>query len=195
MDKIIKALEALKGKTIEPGTIREALKDINLKNIVIDKNSLGIVPDAFNRRMIMTDPLQVYLMIWPPQFFYPIHQHNNFWGFVIPIKGLLAETLYGYAPNKRMVYIHPTKNFNPGELIYEPFNGIHKLQNASPIDELITLHIYHPPKYDFKDTTIFDAKNRRLAVLNEKAEILSWELPADNYAKIEENAYELEKLW
>lgn len=195
MKQIIESLTALKGKEIEPNLIRQTLHATNLKKIVDDEEINALIPDKYHRRMVMDDPIQVFLMTWPPQFFYPIHQHNNFWGFVIPVRGVLSETIYGYAPNKRKVYIHPTKTFNKGELIYEPYNVIHKLQNASPIDSLVTLHIYYPPGYNFKGTSIFDAKNRRLAVLNEKAENLSWDLPADHYALITEDAYDLEKLW
>lgn len=195
MKEIIQALQSLKGKEIEPNIVRQTLYAINLKKLVIDKEIKDLKKDEFNRRMITNDPMQIFLMTWPPQFFYPIHQHANFWGFVIPIKGVLSETIYGYAPNKRKVFIHPTKTFNKGELIYEPYNVIHKLQNASPIDKLITLHLYYPPDYSFKGTTIFDAKNRKLAVLNEKANNISWDLPSDHYELLAEDAYDLEKLW
>ncbi len=195
MNHIISALQSLKGKAIDPNIVRQTLETIDLKNIqiehIIDHGEL----DAHKRIMIMEEPFQVYLMVWPPQFFFPIHQHTNFWGFVIPLKGVLSETIYGYAANKRKVFIHPTKSFKQGEIIYEPFNVIHKLQNTSPIEELTTLHIYHPPSYNFKGTTIFDAKNRTLAILNEKAQTLSWDLPADQYDIIDEDAYDLEKLW
>ena len=195
MNQIKKALQALKGKEIDPNMVRQSLESINFKTIrpedMFTKDDL----DVQGRYMIMDDLFQVYFMVWAPQFFFPIHQHNNFWGFVIPIKGVLSETIYGYAPNKRKVFIHPTKSFKSGELIYEPSNVIHKLQNASPIEELITLHIYYPPTYNFKDTKIFDAKNRTLAVLNEKAQTLAWDLPEDHYEMIQEDAYDLEKLW
>ena len=196
MKDILEALQALKGQQIEPNMIRQALESVQLKNInlkeYIKEFKNGTEP---NRNTLLKDPVEVFLMQWPPQFFYPIHQHSNFWGFVVPLRGLLSETLYGYAPNKRKVFIHPTKTFREGEIIYEPYKVIHKLQNTSPIETLITLHVYYPAVYDFNGTCIFDAKNRRLAILNEKAEALSWNLPEDRYERIEENAYDLEKLW
>lgn len=195
MKNLIEALKALKGKEIEPSTVRQALESIDLKQISVDEELKQLKPDEFNRQMVMDDPVQVFLMTWPPQFFYPIHQHNNFWGFVIPVQGFLSETIYGYAANKRKVFIHPTKIFKKGELIYEPLNVIHKLQNTSPIEAMVTLHVYYPPIYDFNGTMIFDAKNRKLAVLNEKAKDLSWNLPEDHFELVEEEAYDLEKLW
>ena len=195
MKKIIEALKELKGKDIEPNLLREILLSFDIKKMEVEKEFSDIPPDEYSRQVILTDPLQVFLMNWPPQFFYPIHQHSNFWGFVIPIEGILSETIYGYAPNKRKVFIHPTKTFSKGEIIYEPYNVIHKLQNVSPIGKLVTLHIYHPPAYNFKGTRIFDAKNRTLAILNEHAANISWELPDDHYELREEDAYDLEKLW
>jgi predicted metal-dependent enzyme (double-stranded beta helix superfamily) len=195
MNQILYALQALKGKAIDPNIVRQALETIDFKNILIKDIFTNNDLDVHNRYMIMEDLFQVYFMVWSPQFFFPIHQHNNFWGFVIPIKGVLSETIYGYAPNKKKVFIHPTKSFKSGEIIYEPLNVIHKLQNASPIDTLTTLHVYYPPTYNFSGTKIFDAKNRKLAVLNEKALTLGWDLPKDQYEMIEKNAYDLEKLW
>lgn len=195
MKKLIEALKALKGKEIDPNMVRQVLESADLKNLSVKEELKALKMDAFNRQMVLEDPVQVFLMTWPPQFFYPIHQHNNFWGFVVPVQGILSETIYGYAPNKRKVFIHPTKSFKKGELIYEPMNVIHKLQNTSPIEALVTLHVYFPAVYDFKGTMIFDAKNRRLAVLNEKAGDLSWDLPEDNYELVAEDAYDLEKLW
>ena len=195
MKRLFDALEALKNEKIEPSSLRKALESVNLKEIDFSEKLKGFDLLSFNRIKLMSEPLEVFLMTWPPQFFYPIHQHASFWGFVIPVSGILSETLYGYAPNKQKVFIHPTKSYKTGDLIYEPFNVIHKLQNTSPIDPLITLHVYYPPVYSFADTMIFDAKNRRLAVLNEKAEDLSWDLPEEQYKLIQENAYDIEKLW
>lgn len=196
MKDILDALRAMKGRQIEPNLIRQALESVPLRNINLESYMKyfgeGI---ELERQILLKDPVEVFLMKWPPQFFYPIHQHSNFWGFVIPLKGILSETLYGYAPNKRKVFIHPTKTFREGEIIYEPYKVIHKLQNTSPIEKLITMHVYYPPVYNFKGTSIFDAKNRRLAILNEKAETISWNLPEDQYESVEENAYDLEKLW
>jgi len=195
MKKLLQALEALKGKPIDSNLLRQTLESLDLKRLNVKEEMKQLDRTKFHRITLMEDPVQVFLMNWPPQFFYPIHQHKNFWGFVIPIEGFLSETLYGHAPNKRKVFVHPTKTFKEGELIYEPLNVIHKLQNTSPIQSMVTLHVYFPPDYGFEGTMIFDAKNRRLAVLNAQAEDLDWNLPADRFERIEEEAYDVEKLW
>ncbi len=195
MKDLLHALQAFDGKKIEPGTIQQTLAGINIKSLSYSGYLKDQDLSKYNKIKICDTPLQVFIMTWPPQFLLPIHQHRNFWGFVIALEGIVAETIYGYAPRKRKVYLHPTKTYKPGEIIYEPYNVIHKLQNTSPIDPTISLHIYYPPKYDYKGTMIFDAQNRRMAVLNEKAKMLGWDLPKDQYESITEDAYDVEKLW
>ncbi len=195
MERLLDNLRKLEGKKIEPGMVSEALSSVDLKSISYESYLQGYDTDKYNRIKICDTPLQVYIMTWPPQFLLPIHQHRNFWGYVIPLKGIVAETIYGYAPRKKKVFLHPTKTHKEGEAIYEPYNMIHKLQNTSPLEGSITLHIYYPPFYTFNGTMIFDAQNRRMAVLNENAKVLSWDLPADNYESVIENAYDVEKLW
>ncbi len=195
MKQLLDALKTLEGKKIDPPTVKEVISSVNLNDLPYEERLEGVDLDKYNRILISDAPLQVYIMTWPPQFLLPIHEHKNFWGYVIPLKGIVAETLYGYAPNKRKIFLHPTKSFKPGEIIYEPYNAIHKLQNPSPIEPTISLHIYYPPSYDYKGTMIFDAQNRRLAILSEKAPGISWEMPDDHYESVIEDAYDVEKLW
>lgn len=195
MEKLIQALELLKDTEINPATALKALSSVPVKELEYKKYLDGVDLSIYNRIKIVDAPMQVYLMTWPPQFLLPIHQHKNYWGYVLPLEGIVAETIYGYAARKKKVFLHPTKTHKPGEVIYEPYNVIHKLQNTSPLDPSITVHVYYPPYYDYKGTMIFDAQNRRLAVLNEKATSLSWDLPADHYQKVVEDAYDVEKLW
>lgn len=195
MKQVLQALNHLKPGSIDPTSTMKAISAIDLKNIAYKEYLEGYQLENYSRIKISDSPMQVYLMIWPPQFLLPIHQHKNFWGYVIPLQGIVSETIYGYAARKKKVYLHPTKTHKPGDIIYEPFNVIHKLQNTSPLEPTISLHIYYPPVYNYDGTLIFDAQNRRLAVLNEKATGLSWDLPADHYKKVVEDAYDVEKLW
>ena len=195
MKNLLQSLQQLEGKTIEPNIVRDILSKLDLKKIAYQEYTAGHDLSQYSRIEISESPMHVFLMIWPPQFLLPIHQHNNFWGFVVPVRGIVAETLYGFAPRKKKIFLHPTKTFNPGELIYEPYNVIHKLQNTSPLEPTISIHIYHPKIDNYKGTMIFDAQNRRLATLNEKATMLSWDLPDDNYDDVVNEAYDVEKLW
>ncbi|MGM0573958.1 MAG: cysteine dioxygenase, partial [Bacteroidota bacterium] len=195
MKNLLNVLENIDTSNIKPKVVREVLQSVDLKNLSYKSYLEGYDLGQYNRIRLSDKHLQVFLMTWPPQFLLPIHQHKNFWGFVIPLEGIVSETIYGYAPRKKKVYLHPTKTYKPGEIIYEPYNVIHKLQNTSPLDTTVSLHIYYPPSMGYKGTMIFDAQNRRMAVLNEKAKALSWDLPEDHYDSILEDAYDVEKLW
>ncbi len=195
MKQLLQALNELKEGSIDPTTTMKVLSAIDFKKLSYDEYLEGYDLSKYNRIKVNDSPMQVFIMTWPPQFFLPIHEHKNFWGYVIPLSGIVAETVYGYAARKKKVYLHPTKTHKPCEIIYEPFNVIHKLQNTSPLESTISLHIYYPPFYNYDGTMIFDAQNRRFAVLNEKAASLSWNLPADHYKNVVEDAYVVEKLW
>ncbi len=195
MKNLLHRLKKLEGKEIRPGLVRKVLSEVDLAGLSYRDYLEGYDLDNYNRIKLCDSPFQVFIMTWPPQFLLPIHQHKNFWGFVIPLEGIVAETIYGYAPRKKKVFLHPTKTYKQVEIIYQPYNVIHKLQNTSPIEPTISLHIYYPPSYNYKGTMIFDAQNRKLAVLNEKAPMLSWDLPADNYDSVLEEAYDVKKLW
>ncbi|MFO7874615.1 MAG: cysteine dioxygenase family protein [Bacteroidales bacterium] len=195
MKNLLNVLENIDTSNIKPKVVREVLQSVDFKNLSYKSYLEGYDLGQYNRIRLSDKHLQVFLMTWPPQFLLPIHQHKNFWGFVIPLEGIVSETIYGYAPRKKKVYLHPTKTYKPGEIIYEPYNVIHKLQNTSPLDTTVSLHIYYPPSMGYKGTMIFDAQNRRMAVLNEKAKALSWDLPEDHYDSILEDAYDVEKLW
>ena len=195
MKKLLQDLKSLEVGKIEPNAIRELIRSHDLRNLNYEPYLESQELTGYHRIPLMEEPVQAFIMIRPPQHNLAIHHHNNFWGFIVPLKGMVAETIYRYDQPKRKVYIHPTKTYTKGDYIYEPFNVLHKLQNNSPIDPAITFHIRYPSVYDYSGTMIIDAKNRRLAFLSKKATEIGWDLPADYYEKIEEEAYDLEKLW
>ena len=195
MKDLIEKINTLKGQKIDQASTRKVLSEVDFSKLSYKKYLEGQDLSKYNRIKVCDEPLQVYIMTWPPQFLLPIHQHKNFWGYVMPLEGIVSETIYGYAPRKKKVFLHPTKTHKTGELIYEPYDVIHKLQNTSPLEHSITLHIYYPPFYNYKGTMIFDAQNRRMAILNEKAQALSWDLPPEHYDSVMEEAYDVEKLW
>lgn len=195
MEKLLQELQALKGKTIDPNLIRKIILSHDLRNLDYRQYLEGTDMSSYHRIPLLEEPVQAFIMVRPPQHHLPIHQHNNFWGFIIPLEGVVSETMYNYDVTKGKVYIHPTKTYSTGDYIFEPFNLLHKLQNISPIDPAITFHVRYPSKYNYEGTMILDAKNHKMAVLSGNASQVGWDLPQDHYQTIEENAYELEKLW
>jgi hypothetical protein len=195
MEKLLKDLKGLKGKEIEPNIVRSVILSHDLRQLQYQHyiKDAGLV--NYSSIPILQDPVQVFIMIRPPQHHLPVHLHNNFWGFVIPLKGMVTESIYNYDITRSKIFIHPSKTYSKGDYIFEPFNLVHKLQNPSPYDPAITLHVRFPAKYDYNGTMIFDINAHKLAVLSNKAQQVDWNLPEDNYIKTEENAYTTETLW
>lgn len=195
MRQVIEKLKSLKPEEIEPNNLKIKLSKFDFTSVdylsyIEDKGF-----DDYYRVVIMDSPLRVLLNVWPPQYQLPTHQHNNFWGYVAVLKGLITETAFVFDSDSNQLLCHPPKSYQKGEVIFEPLNVIHHLQNPSPSKPLVTAHFYYPRVYDYNGTMIFDLKKRNLAELNEKAPGVSWNHPPEFYTRIEEKAFDVVNLW
>ncbi|MFN3555334.1 MAG: hypothetical protein ACK4VN_05150 [Bacteroidales bacterium] len=195
MEKVLEKLRKLEGKEIEPNILKMTLNKFDFSQIDYMSYLQGRELDEYFRVVIMDGPIRVFLTVWPAQHQLVPHQHNNFWGYIAVLKGLLTETSFVFDPEDNKLSCHPPKSFRKGEVIFEPLNVIHHLQNPSPSKPLVTVHFYYPAVYNYDGVMIFDIRNRRLAELNEKAPAVSWEHPADYYRRVEENAFDVVNLW
>ncbi|MFW5706321.1 MAG: hypothetical protein ACOC12_00240 [Bacteroidota bacterium] len=195
MEKILNKLKKLGTQEIEPNILKITLNGFDFANVdymqYLDESKF----DTYHRVVIMDEPIRVFLNVWPPEYQLPAHQHNNFWGYIAVLKGLLTETSFVYDADDAQLSCHPPKSFRKGEVIFEPLNVIHHLQNPSPSKPLVTAHFYYPPVYNYNGVMVFDIKNRRVAELNEKAPGVSWNHPSDYYVRIEEDAFSVVNLW
>lgn len=195
MEKVIQEIKKLNPEEIEPNILKIMLTKFDFSNIdylhYLDDRGF----DSYYRVVILDAPLRVLINVWPPQYQLPTHQHNNFWGYVAVLKGLITETAFVFDGDDNQILCHPPKSYQKGEVIFEPLNVIHHLQNPSPSKPLVTVHFYHPPVYDYNGTMIFDLKQKRLGELNEKAPGVSWDHPMDYFNRIEEDAFEVVNLW
>jgi predicted metal-dependent enzyme (double-stranded beta helix superfamily) len=195
MKRVIEKLKKLESKTIEPNILKTTLDSFDFSNVdymqYLDENNF----DKYHRVTLMESPLKVFLTVWPAEYMVSTHQHNNFWGYVAVLKGLLTETFFVFDPDDAQLSCHPPKSYCKGEVVFEPLNVIHHLQNPSPSKPLVTVHFYYPTVYDYNGVMIFDIKNRRLAELNDKAPGVSWNHPRDYYNRIEEDAFSVVNLW
>lgn len=195
MKKILEKLKKLETREIEPNILKMTLNAFDFASVdymqYLDESKF----DTYHRVTIMEAPIKVFLNVWPAEFQLPTHQHNNFWGYIAVLKGLLTETSFVYDADDAQLSCHPPKSFRKGEVIFEPLNVIHHLQNPSPSKPLVTAHFYYPPVYNYEGVMVFDIKKRRVAELTAKAPGISWDHPADYYARIEEDAFSVVNLW
>ncbi len=195
MKKVLEKLSKLSEKEIEPNILKTTLDTFDFAQVDYMSYLEGIDLQQYKRIYIMEKPLRVFLNIWPSQFQLSTHQHNNFWGYIAVLKGLLTETSFVFSTEDKILSCHPPKSYRKGEVVFEPLNVIHHLQNPSPSKPLVTAHFYFPPVYDYNGVIIFDLKSKKIAELNAKAPGISWEHPDDHYNKIEDNAFEVVNLW
>ncbi len=195
MKRVLEKLEKLDPEKIEPNILKITLNTIDFAHVDYMSFLGGKGCEEYSRIYIMESPLRVFLNIWPPQHQLPVHQHNNYWGYIAVLKGLLTETSFVFEEEKNQLSCHPPKNYRKGEVIFEPLNGIHHIQNPSPSKPLVTAHIYHPSIMDYNGVRIFDIKKKKMAWMNEKANRVSWDHPKDHYSKIEKKAFSVVNLW
>ncbi|MBW6480051.1 MAG: hypothetical protein K0B37_11525 [Bacteroidales bacterium] len=195
MKKVLEKLQKLDKEKIEPNILKITLNSIDFAQVDYMSFLEGKSCDEYKRVHLMDSPLRVFLNIWPAQHQLPVHQHNNYWGYIAVLKGLLTETSFVYEDEEKQLSCHPPKNFRKGEVIFEPLNGIHHIQNPSPSKPLVTAHFYYPSIMNYNGVRIFDIKKKRMATLNEKADRVSWGHPKDYYSQIEKKAFTVVNLW
>ncbi len=195
MKKVLEKLKTLKTDQIDPNILKTTLSRFDFSRVDYLGYLEGVDLEKYNRIFLMESPIKVFLNVWPAQHQLTAHQHNNFWGYIAVLKGLLTETSFVFDADDAQLSCHPPKSYRKGEVVFEPLNVIHHLQNPSPSKPLVTAHFYHPPVYNYDGVMIFDIKNKRIAELNEKAPGVSWEHPADNYYRVEEDAFSVVNLW
>lgn len=195
MKKVLEKLKKLDPGKIEPNILKTTLNAFDFANVdymsYLEDKSL----EKQTRITIMESPIRVFLNVWPAQHQLSAHQHNNFWGYIAVLKGLLTETAFVFDPDTAQLSCHPPKSYRKGEVIFEPQNVIHHLQNPSPSKPLVTAHFYFPPVYNYDGVMIFDLKKRQIAEMNEKAPGISWDHPKDHYRRIEDDAFSVVNLW
>jgi predicted metal-dependent enzyme (double-stranded beta helix superfamily) len=195
MEKVLEKLRKLDSNQIEPNHINLVLNTFDFANIQYMQYLADSDFDQYHRIYIMDAPMRVYLTVWPAQYQLPAHQHNDFWGYIAILKGLLTETSFVFEADDNKLSCHPPKSYRKGEVIFEPRNVIHHLQNPSPSKPLVTAHFYHPPVYNYEGVMVFDIRNRRIAELNGKAPGISLEHPDEYYNKKTDNAFSVVNLW
>lgn len=195
MKNVLERIKMLKPEALEPNRLREVLQEIDFSQVDYEPFLEGFDTQEYNRITLLDAPLKVFITTWPSQYYLPAHRHNHFWGYITVLKGLLTETTFAFDADQNKLFCHPPKSFKKGELIFEPMNTTHHLQNPSPSKPLITLHFYFPAKYNYDGVLIFDIKNRRIAELNDKARRISWDLGAECYRRVEDSSFDVENLW
>lgn len=144
-------------------------------------------PDDYARNILCLDPYEVVLLHWPPGVKSAVHLHEGFWGYVLCLEGVVENVAYGLTDGE-LEQTSLVQAF-PGGILPEPDGTIHKIQNGSQTDRLVTLHFYSPALDSLEGLKLFDLATGTIKTLNGLAPTASLNLPEEHYEHIEANAF------
>lgn len=143
--------------------------------------------DDYARNILCLDPFEVVLLHWPPGVQSAVHLHEGFWGYVLCLEGVVENVAYGLDQGV-MAQTSLVQAF-PGGILPEPDGTIHKIQNGSETDRLVTLHFYFPALDSLDGLKLYNLEAGTIKVLNELAPTASLNLPESHYASVERDAF------
>lgn len=113
MEQFIKKLKACNFPITEEklkDIIVGSVKHINYKNLVITTDN----NNSYIRIKLLNNPFDVYLMVWLELVSSAVHEHNNFWGYVLILEGEAEESVYSF--DEKQLVLLGNQNFSEGEL-------------------------------------------------------------------------------
>jgi ubiquinone/menaquinone biosynthesis C-methylase UbiE/predicted metal-dependent enzyme (double-stranded beta helix superfamily) len=146
-------------------------------------------PNNYARTILLLNPIELVLIHWPPGVESAIHLHAGFWGYVGVLEG--EATNVEYELNDGVLQLKRSVRVKEGGLIPEPDGIIHKINNASTEEALVTLHYYYPPLKDLDGLRLFSTDGT-MVELNEKAKSASLHLEADCYRSFKRGQFSFE---
>ena len=103
-------------------------------------------PRAYQRVPVRgSDWYQSWVMCWRNGQRSPIHDHKGSSCGMRVLRGVLTETLFGFAPNGH-IKATLSRDFEPGAVLGGADTDVHQVSNLQADDaDLVTLHVYSPP--------------------------------------------------
>ena len=149
-------------------------------------------PNDYARNILCLEPFEVVLLHWPPGVESAVHHHEGFWGSVICLEGMLENVTYRLKDG--VLEVQDVLRAVPGGLVPEPDGTLHKIQNGSESEALVTLHFYSPALANLDGLVLYDLPTGRKFTCNQKAPTASVHLSDDHYHSIEKDAFEFKEL-
>jgi ubiquinone/menaquinone biosynthesis C-methylase UbiE len=142
---------------------------------------------GYVRETLLTDPLEVTVLVWPPGGASAIHHHAGFFGHVLVVEGRMENIEYRLKDGVLTDTLHAV--FGPGGVAYEPDGMHHLIRNADPDATLLTIHFYSPPLTSMAGLKILDPATGTIATLNEQAKSASFKEPRAHFAEVQEGVF------
>lgn len=191
MEKILEELRKFTTDRLSYEVLGKFVKNISLNDCQLD----GLLPPvdasgSYSRNILMMEPLEVALLHWPPQVESAVHHHKGFYGYVLVVQGACDNV--EYILEGGMLRESITTRALAGGVLDEPDGVIHKIANPGETETLVTLHFYFPALETLDGLVLYDLKDKRMGVLNEKAQSASFIEPPNHFHVVKENAFSYE---
>ena len=113
-----------------------------LKNDITNyKKYVKFDPTRYCKNLVYKNKLfEIYIICWGPRQMSHIHKHPKNGCLMKVLEGNLLEERYG--PNTTKI-----RHFKKNDILFIKDKDEHLIENISDTDNLITLHIYSPPKF------------------------------------------------
>ncbi len=140
-----------------------------------------LTEDEYYRIPVYKGDCLVILMLWGPGAKTALHDHGGSRGRVKVLKGSVIEERYTFDGSK-LEFLSSNKG-QCGDVLDVSVNDIHSVQN--PEKEMsVSLHVYETNSNSFEGTTIYDAENKRVGVLNSMATRATWRENPEAFSSI-----------
>ena len=147
--------------------------------------------EAYSRNILALEPFEVALLRWQPGAKSAVHLHQGFWGFVVCLSGQLEH--HGFRFEAGRLSLEDRVVAFPGGVLAEPDGTIHRLENASDSEPLITLHLYAPALTDLGGLQLFDIQGGQVFTLAASAPAAVLGLDDRHYESVDEDAFRFEQ--
>ncbi len=189
MNELISKLSNLTPEDLTYERVGDILRETDLLSLDYSEYLKNLEPSQnYIRVPVLTDPIEVTLLVWPGNAASAIHHHQGFWGYVGVLEGCCDNTEFNFE-NHRLIEHRTVRAFRGG-LLEEPDGVIHELKNPNGKDVTVTMHVYYPHLASFAGMRIFEKETGRIGLLGEGAKSASWNQPEEAFDSIETDAFE-----
>lgn len=189
MNELVSKLSNLSPAELTYEHVGEILRETDLLSLDYSEYLQRVeTSENYIRIPVLTDPIEVTLLVWPGNAVSAIHHHEGFWGYVGVLEGCCDNTEFHLEESQLIE--HRTIRAFKGGLLAEPDGVIHELKNPNSNQTTVTMHVYYPHLSSFEGMKIFEKESGRIGVLGAGAKSASWNQSDDAFDSIQTDAFE-----
>lgn len=144
------------GSLLDQATLRQLLMETRL-----DPAELAAYVDQRSgsgggRRVIRRESYEVLVFTWKPSEGSAAHDHCGSLCGLKVVRGELTERFFAEGPDGR-VRRTTANRLGAGQITVNPGTGVYSLDNSSPDEILVTVHVYSPPSTEVRSYAVAES--------------------------------------